>query len=454
MNFHILLNNIKHNQLFYSYIIILIAFLFSRLPFFIWMPMPLIYPDAFDYYSVVQSMVNGTFKGFGILPPGYILFLYIMEKMFSSTFNILLAQNLISLIICLILTYIITKKYKKVAIYTALALSFYIMDSDSMRADFSFYPEALYRNSLLIITALLISVLNSKRILKWIFFSVALIIPALFRSNGLYIYFLPVLIIIYMLINKFEFKYYVALLTPFIVLNLCWCVFNFSSEGYFFPGNPGRLSKRVSVIMADEQPDISPINKSKQPGKLSLFWAFSSNFASDRPQFYYTYLKDNYQNFYVYDIIHDPNYLMNDWTTPIDTSLRRMVYKEYYTTPNIYKNIITEFNIKTSNNIWLKAYHIYYKFHSLLINNYIWLVLYVVLYIISFIRLIKSRLKNKNAFIYFSICSIHYLAILSLTVFGWFQARYIQVSEFIVYLTVALAPLLFIKQYYKPDASK
>ena len=128
------------------------------------MPLPTIGPDTFDYYFVVQELMNGTFSGFGILPPGLILFYYFLEFFITKTIHIIIIQNIITLFSCLFLIYTIYRFYKNIAILATVAISIYIMESYSLLYDFALLTESLYRNSLIIISGMLIIILNSKNL--------------------------------------------------------------------------------------------------------------------------------------------------------------------------------------------------------------------------------------------------------------------------------------------------
>lgn len=405
------------------------------------MPITIVNPDTFDYYFFVQELVNGSFNGFDILPPGIILFYYLLEFFISKTIHITIIQNFISLFSCFFLIYAISLFNKKTTIYAAIAIAIYMMDSYSLLYDFALLTESLYRNTLIITSALLIIILNSKKKTYWLLFSISLILPPLFRSNGLYIYFLLLLMGFFIFINKYAKSYYLYLFIPIITLNFIWSIFNYSYEKRFFPGNPKRLSSRVEKIYVDTQ---NSANNNFLNKKITLFYKFTDFITKTRPQFYYTLLPDTYKRFYISDIIHKP-YFRNDGTIPIDTDLRKFVYKEFYVEKNKYEKVVSDFNVKTSKNFWLKLFHFYYKFHSFVFNSYFILLLFFISYFFSAWKYVKSRFSNNTAFLIFTIGNIHFLAILSLSIFGWYQSRYIYVSEFIVYLTIALSPILFSK---------
>ena len=287
MNFQLYRHIKVNSKLYIAFAIILFAFLFSRLPYFLWMPIPCFEPDTFDYYAIVRDLIQGSFKGFGILPPGYILFLFLMELLFKKTIYILIIQNLISLTACLFLIAVISKYYKKVVIPAAIAMVIYMMDSYTLWYDFTFLTESLYRNSLIIISGFVVLLLNTNKGKYWIIFSVLLLFPPLIRPNGLYIYFLLLLFMIYMFMNKYAFKYYLYLLIPFLILNIAWSEYNYKTEGKFLPGNPKRIKSIINEAVS--LPNASTNNNQNInqfiSEKTNVFCDLVTFFAQGRPQF-------------------------------------------------------------------------------------------------------------------------------------------------------------------------
>jgi len=406
------------------------------------MPLPTIGPDTFDYYFVVQELMNGTFSGFGILPPGLILFYYFLEFFITKTIHIIIIQNIITLFSCFFLIYTIYRFYKNIAILATAAISIYIMESYSLLYDFALLTESLYRNSLIIISGMLIIILNSTKKKYWLLFSLFLIFPPLIRSNGLYIYFFLFFITFFLITNKYPKKYFFYLFTPILFLNLVWSTINFSYEKIFCPGNP----QRFNSIITKEQPNSKNLVKKKSiKNKIPVLVDYSTSIVYTRRHFYYRYLPDVYENFYISNQIHDKNFKRSDWKLPIDDSLRKLVYKEFYSEQNKYIDVISYFSFNNTKNFWLKLYNLYYMFYGVIINNKIVLLLFFTTYLFSIWKYIKSNFKNNIAFLILLISNIHIFAILSLTVFGWYLTRYICVTEFTIFLTIALSPILFSK---------
>jgi len=448
-----------HRKLYIAIAILIVTFLFSRLPFFIWMPLPGIEFDTFTYYLMVEKMQNGNFYGFNMLPPGFIIFLFITGILCNTLISIIIIQNIISFLMCILLITVIYKFYNKILLFVTVILSIYMMDSYILREDFTILTESLYRNSLIFIVVLFIWALNTKNKFVWITLSISLIFPPSFRCNGMYIYFIIVLLIIFMIVNQYEKKYYFFLIIPFFALNLIWSTFNYKSEGYFLPGNPVYIPVLSKAIMppADNLKNIRHDRPSYLAGKFNLFFYLTTYAAERKPSFYYTHIKDVYNSYFIKNIPKDTSLICYEWNdsiyyaaVPVSMSLRKLVFKDYYNIEKNerYKKNIIYFNPSYISNIWLYSYHLFYKFYCIFFNNLIWLFAYFSLLIYSVIRLIKDKLRNKEAFIFFTVAMIHFLSLLLLTFVTGYQARYIQVSEFIIYLTVVLLPFI-LKDFYK-----
>lgn len=453
----------QNKELYIPFVIFLFCFVFMRLPFFIWMPLPVIYPDSFMMYSVASDILHNKFVGFGILPSGYILFIVITELLHFNIYTILVVQSAISFFVCMLLIYSVNKFYRRSVIFVSLALSVYMADSTSLWCDVALLTESFYRNSFIVIIAFLIIAINSEKKYHWIIFSISLIFPALIRSNGLFIYFILPVLILYFYYNHKRTGYWLCLLIPVLLLNIAWSAFNYYYEGFFFPGNPGRIKITNNLTVEDIKKD--PLASAKDKSYLLL--QLGNNSTEERPDFYFSILPELEKKYYKEDAVHNTaNYY---WPKKGEkTSFKEffckdntfkntekyceerpgkeqeiMVYKEYYTYENPYKENSGKFDLASTNNVWLILWHYYYKFHTYIFNSYLWITLFAVLYLLSAWKTIKSRLGDSAAFVIFCIGSIYFMALISLSIFGWYQSRYIQVSEFIIYLLAAFIPVLF-----------
>ncbi len=433
------INFFNKNALLLSILIVIISFLFSRLPFFIWAPIPEFGPDTFDYFYYVDQLNKGKLPSFDFLPPGFIVFSYLIGLISNKIIALVYFQNFIILLASILLVYVINKYYKNISLVTSFAISIYLMSSYTIRYDTALLPESLYSSSLILVTALFIWSLNTKKIIVWLLFSVSLIFPALIRSNGIYIYFLFFLVLLFMLINRYNLKYYLYFIIPFLFINFLWATYNYYKSNGFFIGN----AKRIDIVINRENKlriykNENGINNHYFKNKFINIKEYLINISYSHPQFYYTFIKDRYRRLYIEDIIHKNEYKMFDWSTNINDDLKKLVYREYYSN-NKYKGNINKINVANKNlNLWLLLYHIYYKINDIIFLNLLWIIIFLILFIYSGYKCIKYRFKNKDTFLIFSIGLIYLLSILIVTFFhSAIQSRYVSVTEFIIYLYVS-----------------
>lgn len=341
----------KHS-LFISFSIVIVSFLFSRLPFFLWAPIPEFFPDTFDYFYYIERLKEGILPSFEYLPQGFGFFVHIVGLISNKIIAVIYAQNIIILLSSLYFIKVINKHYSNLSILCSIGLSIYLMDSYVIRLDTGLITESIYTSSMILICGLFINAVNSKNKIKWLLFSASLILPAIIRSNGLYIYFLPFWLIFYMVINKYSFKFYLYLLLPFISLNLIWMIYNRIVDNNFHIPYSARIDKVYkSEISIEENNKINFLNKTTpityKQHKFNLFINYLFNIRHTKPQFYYTFINDRYRNLYINDQPHDMSFRMFNGTKFLPQYLRLFTYREYYKIDNDkFHSLIYQFDVK------------------------------------------------------------------------------------------------------------
>jgi len=437
---------ISKNTLVISFAIIIVAFLFSRLPFFLWFTLPHYSFDSVTYFSEASRYLNGNLPDSGFLPIGYPIFLTITSAI--SIESVLIIQNILLLIVILYFVKVTNNFYKSVTLFLSLAFCVVILSSKTISYDVGFHTESLYRISIILVTALFINALNSKKIIHWIIFSTSMVLPVLFRSNGIFIYFLLFTLIIYFILNKFQAKYYLAFFIPIIFLNLVWSTYNYKIDGYFLPGNPIRYiyvadysSNRSDTLVKTENNNFL-IKKAKLITRQFIEIAVREN------NFYYYNIPIYYNQLYIEkDRTLGYNVTKNDWwEVNFDNSLKKLIFREYIDTipsKELTKNIsycnvegtIDGIPVKQKySQPWLFLYHNYHLFHNVFFRNIIWLLLLFYIFSKTSLTLLKTRFKDKGAFIVFCIALIQIFSALFAATHSRFVSRYIEVTSFVYYI--------------------
>lgn len=453
------INFLNKNALLLSILIVIISFLFSRLPFFIWAPIPEFGPDSFEYFGYVNLLNKSNLINFTIIPPGYPLFLYSIGLFSNKIITVIYIQNLLSLLTALMLVIIVYRYYKNIAIYVSIALSIFYLDSFALALDSTLYTESVYTSILIIICGLLIWAINSNKKVSWLLLSGFLVVPALIRPNGIFIYFVLIYLIVYFIFNKYPKVQYLYLIIPFLLLNTIWSAYNYQSAGVFFTGSP----KRIQSYYQNNQANINKLikeNKDEQPGiikyiikvKLPVFKEYITNINKSYWHFYYHTIPTRYHNLYKEDLIHNKEVLAywcrGDTMTAFRETGRLLMFKEFYNKGDVYKDEIKHFDKDNkTNNLWVFLYHIYYYIHEKIFRNLLWLFLYFSILIVSSFLIIKNKFRDKELIIINIICLIHLISVVVICTHDVPWRRYVYVTEFVYYLVPALSILLLQNRY-------
>ncbi len=438
------------NPLILSQTILLFSFIFSRLPFFIWLPIPEFYNDTCEYcYSALQ-MQNGYLPDIAFLPPGYPVFLYLINLFSDKVITIVLIQNLLTLASSLFLVYVVAKYYKKISIAVSIAISIFIMDTVSIYHDSNILTESIYTSSLIFWVAMFIFAFNSKNKFVWLVFSVSFFFPAFIRSNGIYTYFFMAIGLIFLFVNKFKKKHYFYLLLPLFLINLAWASYNYYKSDMFMFGNPGRYKTTIIKTLNN----IQPFTNQKQPhDRIRTFTMYWLQIAVRNNNFYFKEIPRRFEELYVFKKRRSNrkhksifgNFIVNK-------EVQEYMFKEYNSTildKKLIENVIKAdvYNYlnqrdkpgKKYYNIWLFMYYNYYLFHNLFFRSFIWIFLFLYIFAKTGIKLIKSKFKDKQAFIINTLTLVHLLSIIIITLMhGRYIDRYEKVSSFLYYIVPAL----------------
>lgn len=103
----------KKYRLRLSILLAFLAFLLTRLPFFLFYSIPGFSTDIFFYHLPVIDMVNGHWPVFDIRTPGYPLFLFLTYKLNLSIEGVYLLQMLSGLFVLIAVSRILDSCFNK-----------------------------------------------------------------------------------------------------------------------------------------------------------------------------------------------------------------------------------------------------------------------------------------------------------------------------------------------------
>jgi len=473
---------LKRYQIFIATFILLTAFIISRLPFFIYLPIVGFHPDTPDYFMPVVVINNGLLPKFGLLPPLYPLFLYFIGYLSNNILSVVIVQNLISFTVSLFYIAVIYKIKKNLTVWASLSFFVFFMSSYSIAFDTMLTTESIYASSLILIAALSLLSLNYKNKYIWISFSLALILPFLIRPNGFVIFFLLFLFILFMYVNDYPRRLYVYLIVPLVIVLVLGVIYNYITLSQPIPDRimtylPFTEKKdKYQMSLDNYQGKEKPFSKEKikaisdsiygyiaeasrrqvESGEIKLyknkflkFLIFFNAISYDSRTFYYAELNRRYNDFYINDYIKNTNW--NEFNVVfISENFKKLMFKNYYDNLppiNFYQNAdFKNTNSKINKSYLLKAYTLYYNYLFMYFFRTKFFILTLsIIFIFSLIRFYQSRFKDINSFYVFFLIAILASTALFFTLTGFNTGswRYVYPTEFIYYLVPVFIPFLF-----------
>jgi len=463
----------KRYQLIIGIIILLFAFLISRLPYFLYFPIVGYHPDTAVYFTAIEGIYSGQLPKFGVVPPLYPLFLWLTGLVSSNILIIAIVQTIMSIFSALLLIYNIYKYLKSFTIAIAISLSAFFMTGNSITFDSMIMTESFYTSSIIVIFAVLIKAVFSNNKSAWIFVSVTLTIPFLLRPNGVITFLFLFLILIFLFINKLNKNLYYYTTLPFLSIIITWLIYNFISSGSILPDRlmtyfnlkkiptyqlalqnyqgetkPYTEAEWKSITLADtifHNINSNEIRHDKR-SKVYRFLVFLNAISYESRPYYTSEMYRRYTDFYIKRFI-ERTYHNNSFNiAPFSEQFKKRMFKNYYLklpTDNFYQKADIQNNSLSLLNKSV-IYNIYNFIYNYLIltffKNKIWIFLSFLSFLLSCIRLIKSRFTDKTAFIIVFIVSFLYVTdlIMCFTGHNTGSWRYTYPTEFIFFISGVL----------------
>jgi len=422
-------------SLYIALAVFCLSFWLWRLPFILWLPLLEFGPDSFDYFALVKAFQDNAAVSYPVdLPLGFPVFVYLVKLISDKAMFIVWLQFLAKFMAGATLIYVCWKHYKRIAVAVAVVLSIYVTDSWSLRYDTTLIPDSLYNSILLFVIAFFIQSFKTPSPLSLAALSASMFLAAFFRPNGFFVYFLiPVMLILFLPHGKRALK--CAYLTiPALILHLA--AFGFKSHsGILRPHDD-----RINVILNQQK---EALTTSSGKSYCTRKWTMAKEYFAmlDFPSFYFSLLPERYHQLYELDNVHNPDYKMFDWTTPVPDDLRRLVYSEYYYRQERVEanRMMMDVTYAYSHPLFLMI-HLAYKIQNILFRNLFWYLLGMALFTAGLWIYCGSRFANKEALLLSLLLAAHFISLLIVIIgHSRMQFRYAHVTEFLLYL----APVFF-----------
>lgn len=510
----------------FSYGIVSIAFFITRAPFFIYYPVVSITPDYGSYYVILHQMASGTWPIFDVRTPGFPLFMKAVFLFTDKLLNLIIAQNVITLLSAFFLIYCVFKTYRMLAPFVAIGIAGFISSVLHVESDTTALSESIYVNLSILTFAFMILAVHSKKPLYFVLSSLAMAYAIWTRPSAIFFAIIFVLALIFFIVNRYGAKNILSYTVPFVSLIGALCFYNLAVIHSFSlttfgdaamvlttstfleedPQNAPELNAAIRKI----QDRVSDYDKNALRHSWDLlelnrifntcpYWDNSSVYGPlsvvtnqlspaersalykklyrtaiyKNPAIYFKlFLTNSIRYFIVYSaydfdfypalagrykqLFIDKNYAQNN-----SEDIRKDMLKEYYDpAPLPYFRVISESGGDRVECVptFLQKLHRFYqaRIQMPLFRNTFWALSMFLVFLLSLISLLRSKLSSKGAFILFIMTAAAIGSGLITSLGTCTVIRYSYTMEFVYYVAFAMLPVLLyekkLESYGKDEA--
>ena len=494
------------NLFYISLLIVTIAFIIPRLPWFVDYPIPAIYPDTSTYFAPVKQIFLGQIPIFDYRTAGYPMFLTAIFLISPKLMSVVSLQCIITLASALFFIWAVYRAYPQLVILSGFAMVAQVAQPFLSGHDFALLTESLYASFLVISMGFWLLAIKTRRARYFFLFSLTSGLLIIIRPAGVFLFASVFLTVIYLIANRYSWKCIFSLILPIFLLVFSAMAYNFYTKGFWGISThepvamygitsvfwepdddfPAEVNKEILMFREALPTDTKKIlETSWDPDKL--YWAFltpaikatrETPFSElvnpiniNRTQRYtlanriaekailshpQMFIKWFWMNFYIfikdtaswhvfyYSGIRD---LYNNLWKDVSGN-DPFVMKEYTQFPILkYLPVVDSGANKEITVIPSTLYIINQEFNYLLIilfDNIFWLPVYLFVVISSAIKLVHSKFRDEGAFVVFVFGqSLLMAGVIVALLAGGMSNRYPAPTRFIEYLTVCFSPLLF-----------
>jgi len=213
--------------------LILITFIFalSRLPFFIYYPLPYVAPDTPAYLEQVANLESGQIPSFSFRTPGYPLFWWFVRLFSHDPMAVIFAQCTITLFTLLGIPILLAKYQPRLVLPISLAFAIYCSAPMHLAWDLYLLTDGLYVNAMLwALTCVYIALIHQKPV-----FAVAgaflIGMACAIRPNGAFLIAIILLAALWALLRYRSWRLPSALLAPLLTPLCLLFGYNWATTG-------------------------------------------------------------------------------------------------------------------------------------------------------------------------------------------------------------------------------
>ena len=321
---------------YFGFSIILVVFVISRLPFFIYDPIPYISDvDSISYFDIAYSFKIGVAPNFYSDLPGYPFFLYVSSLINNSLFFILFLQNIFSLFSICLLYNVLMKLVRNLTIPIAILLGSYLSSDMNIHFDTALLTDSLFTNTMIFFFSFLFIAFEKKKHIYFVVCSFLLFYAVMLRPAAVFLFVPYFISIVWMFFYGYK-KQIISYVLPLVFFLLIIATYNLYSAQYhtftFLPrGNP------------QEEATNRLVNKIKQTPVLEMNNLDVKTIIDKLPSRHIAYILQNSNNYdsinlsylpflrYGFKIVkRDNKYLFKTYGKDIDISVDSVVINKIF----------------------------------------------------------------------------------------------------------------------------
>ncbi len=409
--------------------------------------------DTIQYFNAAFKIIDGEIPMQNLpvdIPIGYPLFISLFISLKLDIITIIYAQIAILFFSSLLIINELVKINKYSAIVFALMMSYWIFDPILFNYNTCFYPDSLYASALVLCTSFTMRYIRKKDLTSLILLSLSIILASSVRSNGLIVFIIPLVLITRNLYLK-DFYRVKSIIGATLLSILILSSANLFFKNYFFPGDLHRIQKVSKRIVKSNRNSDASNDVVKVDSRGTMFYKYLFNTKNDRASFYYTHLRFNHLKYTNNNTALNNSFTKNEQFIHFNSNenqnleiskIANRIYNNHkirdYESKKIEQK--TDVQNKPRRLVLWGTYYIQLTIYRLFFKFPIVVIIFILLSLWGLFMILKRNNPYKKEWQNIAwIPFVYWLSTLTIVFTHCrIQERYIVVSEFIIYLTIAL----------------
>jgi hypothetical protein len=493
---------IREKRLWTALFLFLIVFVLTRIPWYFHYGIPYLFDDSADFNNLAQQILSGH-PVFDRRTPVYPLLLVFSWLCWHNVVVVVVVQSLITLVTGCLFIYTFYRWYTRYTIPAGIAITIFTSLIVYLNFESVLMSELLYVCTTVLWACSFIAAIKQRTPIWWALSSVLFMGVILVRPSGLYLVPLGLLILVYMFVNRYPRRSLLWFTIPAVVMFLGLCTYNLikinrfsiSSQGTDMIGNvvfylepdsafPAFINSAITEQVVKKFPEaekefirnswdvnaVQSLQVKNQNLMYPLLNALKEGTNGNREQYIdacskvtWQAIKTHPQGFFKFTAIQMLHYFdgfnykqiaafpfLVDYKSCFGARLHNYFYDNanrsgrfyLFQTPSL-DPIQTD---KLLNDLDKKPVHRLSQSFSvagnILFRNYLWLILYFAVLLLSLIKLIRNRFQYDDGFVILAICLMVILNMIFHSLVNIVMIRYSYALFWVYYLSPLFLAIL------------